>query len=130
MNTATMGGTLRLLGQIVAAEVGEGKKMTLVEVEEAQAEIDMAAVEGLEGYNAAVMTMIRSLEDGNCNSSHRRRCRGPNSVYTDFPRAADAAPLLGEVAGSSDSTAVAEQTMSAAVDGTACTTPWLDSDKQ
>ena len=51
MNTEMTGSTLRLLGQIVAVEVEveAGKKITPVEVEVEEAEIDTAAVEGLEG---------------------------------------------------------------------------------
>ena len=78
------------------------------------------------------MKTIHSLDAGNCNSTQCRRCRDPNSENTDFRRAAQL--LVVEAAAGSDSTtveeAVAEQTLTAAADGMAGTTPWIDSETQ
>lgn len=79
-----------------------GKKMSLAVEEEAEAEIDTAAVEGAEG--AATKT-IHSPEadswslDSFENSSD---CKGPNSASTDCRRAAAAAAEVLLAAAGSD----------------------------
>lgn len=77
--------------------------------------------------------MIHTLEadSSDCNSSHRYRCRDPNSANTDCHHATAAAvAAVLEAATGFDSAevevAVAEQMSTAAAGGMACTTPWLD----
>lgn len=74
-----------------------------------------------------------SENSSDCNSNHHCRCKDPNSANTDC-RPAAAAAGVPEPAKGFDSAevevAVAEQMLTAAGDGMACTTPWLDFDTQ
>lgn len=128
-----IGSTLRSLGQ--AAEVEAGKKMTPAEEEEAEAGIDTAAVE-VAAEGAATKTIhIPEADNWSLDSlENSSDCKDPNSASTDCRRAAAAAAEVPLAAEGSDSTSVAgaeaEQTLTAAAGGMACTTPWLDAETQ